>query len=177
MAVDSFDDIDEKPKKRGGGLTLGKLLGVLGLVLLTALLGVGAFFYTQGLLNEPLRELGLMSDEPTVGELQETEDVFYDFPIMIVTLLDDRGRRLQMLIEMRFVLGDAEHIPIVESQRPALEDLFNYYLREVRIADVRDRALLDRFRQVILADVNARLRPVGVPVRDLLFMDLAMQQQ
>lgn len=176
MALESFDDVSERPRKKKRDLSIGKLIGILVLAILVAFLGVAGFLYSQGVLTPWLRHFGIISEELTVAEL-ETEDVIYDFPIMIVTLLDDRGRRLQMLIEMRFILGSEEHIPIIETKRPVLEDLFNYYLREVRIGDVRDRRLMDTFRQVVLEDVNTTLAPRGVVVRDLLFMDFAMQQQ
>lgn len=176
MALESFDDsAPPQRRKRSGGM--GKIFAVLLFVFLTALGGVGVFFYFQGLLDPYLRLLGITSDELTLNEL-ETTDTIYDFPIMIVTLLDDRGRRLQMLIEMRFVLSDVEHIEIIEAHQPALEDVFNYYLRAVRLGDVRDRALMERLRSVVLDEVNAVLiQKSGVQIRDLLFMDLAMQQQ
>lgn len=178
MALDnSFDDMDQRPKKRRRPMGLGALLGILALALFVALAGVTAFFYSQGLLTPYLRAVGLISDEPTLQELQQSEDVIYDFPVMIVTLLDDRGQRLQMLIEMRFILGAEEEIAIIEARRPALEDVFNYYLREIRLSDVRDRPLMDSFRRVVLDEVNATLANDGLRVRDLLFMDLAMQQQ
>jgi len=176
MALDTFDDTAPPPRrKRGGGMM--KIVFVIIFVFLTALGGVGVFFYFQGLLDPYLRLLGITSDELTLNEL-EPQDTIYDFPIMIVTLLDDRGRRLQMLIEMRFVLTDVEHIEVIETHQPALEDVFNYYLREVRIGDVRDRALMERLRSVVLDEVNAVLiQKTGVQVKDLLFMDLAMQQE
>ena len=176
MALESFDDTTPAPrKKRGGGM--GKVIAAVIFALFLSLVGVGTFFYLQGLLDPYLRLLGITDDELTINELQST-DVIYDFPIMIVTLLDDRGRRLQMLIEMRFVLGREEDIEIIEEHQPALEDVFNYYLREVRLADVRDRRLMEQLRAVVLDDVNDVLRQrSGVEVRDLLFMDLAMQQE
>ncbi|MEM6490849.1 MAG: flagellar basal body-associated FliL family protein [Pseudomonadota bacterium] len=176
MALESFDDTAPvRSRKRGGGM--GKIIAAIVMAFFLALGAVGVFFYFQGLLDPYLRLLGLISDEPTIEELQTT-DVIYDFPIMIVTLLDDRGRRLQMLIEMRFVLADESEIEVIETNQPALEDVFNYYLREVRLSDVRDRQLMERLRSVVLDEVNGVLRQTsGVTVKDLLFMDLAMQQE
>ena len=178
--TDSFDEPERKAlprrKKKSGAM------GAVVIALLLLLVGAGAlyFLYSQGALDEVL---GIQDPEAAAeaGAVAADEeiaftDTVFDFPIFIVTLIDDSGRRLQLLVEMRFVLGSPLDIPVIQERRPTIEDLFTLYLREIRVDDIRDASQMDLLRQVILDDLNRRISDTGVVVRDLLFLDFAMQE-
>ncbi len=167
--IESDDDIESQPKKKG---LSGKKLVLFIILPIVLLAGGGAGAYFTGFLN-PL--LGI-SEAPADGEADVAEEgpsVYFDLPELLVNL-NVTGRKSSFLkLSVSLELEDEETAERLKEVMPRIIDNFQVYLRELRIEDLSGSAGLERLREELLLRVNAAVRPAVV--RDVLFKEMLVQ--
>ena len=100
--------------------------------------------------------------------------VFVDVPDIIVNLSSAPGERIQFL-KLKAVL-EVKDEPVVEKIKPAMPrvtDIFQTYLRELRVSDLSGSAGLFRLKEELTKRVNAAVSPSQVDA--VLFKEVVVQ--
>jgi len=170
------DEDLEGEGEEGSAKSKGKknLLIVIGVVLLLAVGGIAAAYFT-GLL-QPVLELVLGQHAPDPSQQamkSQQKAVFFPLEELVVNL-NTGGRKSTFLkIRVSLELVNQEDIPRIQSVMPRIMDSFQVYLRELRIEDLKGSTGMYRLREELLARVNAAAAPAKV--RDVLFKEMLVQ--
>lgn len=150
------------PKRRG------KLLLLVGLPVLLAAGGAGAWFAGLvpgfGAAGTPAAETAAAAPE---------KPVFVDMPD-IVANLNAPGRRASYIkLRSKLEVARAADARALQEAMPRLQDLFTTYLREVRPEELRGSAGTYRLREELM--VRASVAAPPAKVTDVLFVELLVQ--
>ena len=165
------EDDDESSDSPGGKK---KLLIIIGAVLLIAVGGLSAAYFT-GLFDPVIEWLagdeggGEEGDEEGVSETA----VFFPLEELIVNL-NTGGRKSTFLkVRVSLELDSSDDVARIEAVMPRIMDNFQVYLRELRIEDLKGSAGMYRLREELLTRVNAAVAPAKV--NDVLFKEMLVQ--
>lgn len=142
--------------------------------------GTVAGLYFRG----PIKKLiGLGSPETLTGEpapappkkpVRPEDMAFCDLPDLLVTL-DSRGGRGFHIVRFTVALqlNDRSDQPRVQAYVPRVVDVFQNYVRQLRIEDVVGVPQIQKLRGELLPRVNAVLAPAHVD--DILFREVQVE--
>ncbi len=139
------------------------IIAAIGFLVIAAGGGAGWFFFFNGHGEEAHAEAPV-AKPPS----------FVDVPEMMVNLVGLPGERVQYL-KVRLVLEVKEE-KLVEAIKPSLPrviDIFQTYLRELRIADLNGSAGLFRLKEELTRRVNMAVSPNQVSA--VLFKEIVVQ--
>lgn len=169
---EDLEDEDEELEDGEGGRH--KLLIVIAVVLLLAVGGIAAAYFTGYL--QPIIDLITGEHEKpqeTVVQAKAKDAVFFPLEELIVNI-NTGGRKSSFLkVRISLELEDVSDIKRIESVMPRILDNFQVYLRELRIEDLSGSAGMYRLREELLSRVNAAVAPVKV--NDVLFKEMLVQ--
>jgi flagellar FliL protein len=147
------------------------LIGLLGLIASTA-----AGLYFTGALQKLLGQSG---DETQTAEKKQKPKPagppgFMDLPELLITL-DNRGARshplLRLIVSLQFpVQDDASHVQVY---LPRIIDVFQVYLRNLGVSDVKGAENQQHLRDEMLTRVNGVIAPLQVDT--LLFREFVVE--
>jgi flagellar FliL protein len=154
----------EAPAKKGGK---GKLIVVIGAVLVLALGGGGAAFLLM-----PADSAAEVSEE-AAPEINAADVVFVELPDLLVNL-NVTGRRLRFLkfATALEVVGE-EQAEAVRRFVPRILDSFHMYLRAVSPEELEGAEGVYRIKEELLVRTNQAVRPAEV--RDVLIREMLVQ--
>lgn len=135
---------------------------------LVVLAGVGAGLYFTGIIGGK-KESHKEKKEEAPLDLQ-----YYVVPDLLVNLKDNqpgKGNFLKLSISLEYV-GAANTEPL-NKIKPRIVDVFQVYLRELRVEDLQGSAGIHRLREELLSRVNQITAPIAI--RDVLFKDILVQ--
>jgi flagellar FliL protein len=113
--------------------------------------------------------------EPAPKKPVKPEDMaFCDLPDLLITL-DSRGGRGYHIVKLTVALqlNDRSDQPRVQAYVPRVVDVFQNYVRQLRIEDVAGVPQMQKLRGELLPRVNAVLAPAHVD--DILFREVQVQ--
>ncbi len=157
----------EAARNLGGMWAIARDLGAfLCLALIAVSLSMGQAFAEEKAPSE-----GKEGDAPTkkiVGPpLYEPDD-------LIVNLSVPAGKRpVYLKIKLALELTRESDIERLEPVKARLSDMFQVYLRELRVEDLQGSVGIVRLRAELLAEINNAVKPIEV--RDLLFREILVQ--
>jgi len=143
----------------------GKLKLIIAAVGFLALVGGGAgwFFFMRGHGEEAHAEAAVVKPP-----------AFVEVPEMLVNLIGLPGDRVQYL-KVRVVLEVREEklIEAIKPNMPRVTDIFQTYLRELRVGDLNGSAGLFRLKEELTRRVNVAVAPNQVNA--VLFKEIVIQ--
>lgn len=182
---DAGQEGEETPKK--GKKKKFIIIGVLFLLLAG---GAVAGLMFSGVLDDPAAEEQVAEadaeEEPVEEEannipgkklevkpIDPSKLTYYELP-SFTTNLNSAGNRqnfLKMTVTLELI--DKKDVESIEALMPRIENSFQEYLRELRVADLQGSAGLYRLRQELLLRINKNVYPVHV--NDILFKEVIVQ--
>lgn len=102
-----------------------------------------------------------------------TPPIYVDLPEMIANLDSDPRRPRYIKLRARIEVHGIENANAVRSAMPRLEDLFQTYLRDMRIDDLRGSMGTYRLREELIARADIAAAPAQVA--DVLFVEMLVQ--
>ena len=100
--------------------------------------------------------------------------VFLDVPEMTVNLSAAPGERAQYLrLKVVLEVKEEKQVEAIKPSMPRVTDIFQTYLRELRMSDLSGSAGLFRLKEELTHRVNLALAPV--PVAAVLFKEIVVQ--
>ena len=166
-AVDA-DAMDDSDEESGGKKRLSKKMLIIGGVALLLLIGggvAGAGFFL-GWFGEPDPE------EVAIEELQAPR-TYFDLPEITVNLANAERRAQYLRIIVTLELADPELVAVLEPNLPRVLDVFQTYLRELRVSDLEGSAGLFRLKHELQRRVNLAIFPAEVEA--VLFREIIVQ--
>jgi flagellar protein FliL len=160
MADDQKDNDSE-----GASAPKSKLKLIIAAVAALAILGGGAgyffFFMHKGEEKHP---------EVTVVK----PPVYVDVPEVLVNLANLPGERIQYLkVKIALEVKDQPAVAQIQPEMPRVQDIFQTYIRELRVGDLNGSVGMFRLKEELTRRVNAALQPVQVNA--VLFKELIVQ--
>ena len=99
---------------------------------------------------------------------------FVDVPDMMVNLAGAPGERVQYLrLKIVLELKEEKQIEAIKPSMPRVSDIFQTYLRELRVGDLNGSAGLFRLKEELTRRVNAAVAPQQVSA--VLFKEIVVQ--
>lgn len=158
----------DAPKKGGIKALLGSkiVLGAVGVVLLGAIGGGGWFFFLKKPSEQQLAEAAKAAPRKTG---------FIDMKEMLVNISGAQPGERQNFIKIKVALeiADAKNAADIQPLLPRVEDMFQVYMRELRLADLDGSAGTFRLKEELLRRVNVAVHPSKVDA--VLFKELLVQ--
>lgn len=100
--------------------------------------------------------------------------VFVDVPEVLVNLSNLPGERVQYLkVKIALEVKDSPVVALIQPSMPRLLDIFQTYLRELRIGDLQGSAGMFRLKEELTRRVNATIQPNQVNA--VLFKEIIVQ--
>ncbi|WP_315831506.1 flagellar basal body-associated protein FliL [Bradyrhizobium prioriisuperbiae] len=100
--------------------------------------------------------------------------VFVDVPEVLVNLSNLPGERVQYLkVKIALEVKDSPVVAQIQPSMPRLLDIFQTYLRELRIGDLQGSAGMFRLKEELTRRVNAAIQPNQVNA--VLFKEIIVQ--
>lgn len=158
----------EASEKRGLKDRISKkmLLIVGGVAILTLIGGGAGAAYFLGWFSPQTAE------EVALEEVQAP--VFYfDLPEIRVNLANAEQRAQYLRIQVALEMSDEETIGILEPNLPRLLDVFQTYMRELRLTDLQGSAGLFRLKHELLRRINLAIYPAEINA--VLFREIIVQ--
>jgi flagellar protein FliL len=121
--------------------------------------------------EEHVAEEGLPLDED--GNPIPPQIVFYDLPEMLVNLNTGSRQASYLKVQIALELSDPLAIPTLDQLAPRIIDIFQVYLRELRLEDLDGSAGMFRLKEELLKRANASVAPIEI--RDILFREMLVQ--
>lgn len=167
VASEDGEDGDENAEggKRGIPKKILIAAGAGGVVLLLGG-GVGAAYM-----------LGWIGAGPTPEELvlqqAQAPKFYYDLPELTVNLANAERRAQYLRLSVSLELSSAELNAAIEPNLPRILDVFQTYLRELRVSDLEGSAGLFRLKHELQRRVNLAIFPAEIEA--VLFRELIVQ--
>jgi len=168
---DEDDDIEE-----GDGLDglsakkfSGKKMVIAAVAAVVLIGGGGAAFLMMGGDDEDHGEAG---DEAAAGQAVQ-QVVFYDLPEMLVNMNTGTRQANYLKIQVALELDDPLAIAQLDQLAPRVIDIFQVYLRELRLEDLDGSAGMFRLKEELLKRANASVAPIHI--NDILFREMLVQ--
>ena len=128
--------------------------------------------------------LGLYSSKPPANpdeEQVQVEEVmaptvqttFFEIPDLIVNLNTSGRKSVFLKIKISLEIADPSDIDTINQLLPRIVDIFQVYLRELRVQDLQGSAGMYRLHEELLRRVNIAVRPAKV--KDVLFKEMLVQ--
>ena len=183
MADDEMDVDEDGEELEGDDLTdgletkklSGKKLVIIGAAALILIGGGATAFLMMGgeeehaENSENAEEANLDEDgNPIVAAI-----VFYDLPEMLVNMNTGSRQASYLKLRVSLELDDPLAIPQLEQLTPRVIDIFQVYLRELRLEDLDGSAGMFRLKEELLKRANASVAPIEV--KDILFREMIVQ--
>ena len=100
--------------------------------------------------------------------------VFVDVPDMLVNLVGAPGERVQYLkVKVVLEVREEKQVEAIKPTMPRVTDIFQTYLRELRVADLNGSAGLFRLKEELTRRVNVAVAPGQVNA--VLFKEIVIQ--
>jgi len=100
--------------------------------------------------------------------------VFLEVPDMLVNLSGSPGERVQYLkVKIVLEVKEERQLEAIKPTMPRLTDIFQTYLRELRVSDLNGSAGLFRLKEELTRRVNAVISPSQVNA--VLFKEIVIQ--
>jgi flagellar FliL protein len=100
--------------------------------------------------------------------------VFLDVPDLLINLAGLPGERVQYLkIKVVLEVKEEKQLEAIKPSMPRVTDIFQTYLRELRVSDLNGSAGLFRLREELTRRVNAAVSPTQVNA--VLFKEIIVQ--
>lgn len=160
------DSGDSAPSRK---LPIKKILMVVLPILL--LVGAGAGLYFTGTLEALFAE-SAPAEAPDRPKMVQPA-VFHDLPELLVNLQGQGRKQAFLKIHVALELESDLDKPKVDQVLPRIIDVFQVYLRELRVEDLQGAAGMHLLREELLTRVNAAVKPVKV--NDVLFKEMLVQ--
>ncbi len=143
----------------------GKLKLIIAAVAVLAIVGSGAtwflFFRHQG-------------EEAHAEAAAVKPPVFVEVPELLVNLVGGPGERVQYLkVKVVLEVKEEKQVETIKPSMPRVTDLFQTYLRELRLIDVNGSAGLFRLKEELTRRVNVAVAPNQVNA--VLFKEIVIQ--
>jgi flagellar FliL protein len=143
-----------------------KLKYIIAVVGVFALLGIGAatwfLFFSH-------------HDEEKHAEAPPAKPpAFVEVPDMLVNLASAPGERVQYLkVKVVLEVKEEKNIEAIKPSMPRVTDIFQTYMRELRVSDLNGSAGLFRLKEELTRRVSAAVAPI--PVSAVLFKEIVVQ--
>jgi flagellar FliL protein len=169
------DDMDadaaaegEESQEEGGKRKLSKkMLMIIGGGALVMLLGGGAGAAFM------LGWVGEASPEEVALEQAQAPKFYYDLPEITVNLANAEQRAQYLRLIVALEIGNEEIAGVIEPNLPRILDVFQTYLRELRVSDLEGSAGLFRLKHELQRRINLAIFPAEVDA--VLFREIIVQ--
>lgn len=132
-------------------------------MLVLVLGGGGWFFFLRG-----------HGDDKQAAAPPPKPPVFLDVPEILVNLANAPGERVQYLkVKVVLEVKDAPLLEQIKPTMPRVTDLFQTYMRELRVGDLNGSVGLFRLKEELTRRVNAAISPSQVNA--VLFKEIVIQ--
>lgn len=171
---EDFDDDMEGSEESGDSgpsrkLPIKKIMMIVLPILL--MVGAGAGLYFTGTLDALFGESQTVEAPDRPKTVQPA--VFHDLPELLVNLQGQGRKQAFLKIHVALELESDLDKPKVDMVLPRIVDVFQVYLRELRVEDLQGAAGMHLLREELLTRVNAAVKPVKV--NDVLFKEMLVQ--
>ena len=171
------EDEDEGDDGEGGG-SKGKdprkLLFIIGGILVLVIGGASAVYFT-GMLDSIVEMSSGEPDTVVTGgkDANSNQLVFYDLPELLVNIKSSGQRTIYLKFRVSLELPTADDAARIESLVPRILSDFQFYLREVRVEELKGSEGMFRLREALLTRVSAAVAPAKI--KNLLFKEMLLQ--
>ena len=186
MADDAEDKEDEEEPKDGddegeegeGGGPKGqdprKLLFIIAAVLVLVIGGISTAYFT-GLLDPVVEMIAGPPATPVTGgkDANSNQLVFYDLPEILVNINSSGQRTAYLKFRVSLELPSAKDAARIEALVPRIISDFQFYLREIRVEELKGSEGMYRLREALLTRVSAAVAPAQI--KNLLFKEMLLQ--
>ena len=121
--------------------------------------------------------LGWIGPGPTPEELileqAQAPKFYYDLPELTVNLANAERRAQYLRLVVSLEMSSAELSAVIEPNLPRILDVFQTYLRELRVSDLEGSAGLFRLKHELQRRVNLAIFPAEIDA--VLFRELIVQ--
>lgn len=107
------------------------------------------------------------------GEHADAAVVFYDLPEMLVNMNTGTRQASYLKIQVALELNDPLVLDQLDQLSPRIIDIFQVYLRELRLEDLDGSAGMFRLKEELLKRANASVAPIHI--NDILFREMIVQ--
>jgi flagellar FliL protein len=143
-----------------------KLKLIVMVVAVLAVLGVGAATWFLFFRHHDEEAHAEMAPPP--------KPVFVEMPDMLVNLAGGPGERIQYLkVKVVLEVKEDRQAEAIKPAMPRVTDIFQTYLRELRVSDLNGSAGLFRLKEELTRRVNAAVAPTQVSA--VLFKEIVIQ--
>jgi flagellar FliL protein len=98
---------------------------------------------------------------------------YYDLPEMVVNLASEKGKAHFLKVRITIQLPTKLDVSFMKPYEPAILDIFQVYLRELRRDDLEGSAGLFRLKSELLKRVNSKVHPIQASA--VLFREIIVQ--
>jgi flagellar FliL protein len=98
---------------------------------------------------------------------------FVDLPEMTINLLSATGKSQFLRVHVTLEVADAQIAKQIQPVMPRILDIFQVYMRELRVADIEGSAGIQRLKEELTKRVNQVVTPAHVD--GVLFKDMLVQ--
>ncbi len=148
------------------------LLGGVGYLLFS---GGGSEETEHAAAPEKKQEAGHAAKEGAEGEegVDANLPQFVDLPEMTVNLISATGKAQFLRVRVTLEIADRKIAQEIQPVMPRILDVFQVYLRELRVADIQGSAGIQRLKEELTKRVNQSIAPAQID--GVLFKDMLVQ--
>jgi flagellar FliL protein len=173
MAAETLDETvdqvaDAQPPSRGGRKLV--LFVILPLLILA---GGGAGLYATGMVDMLVEKLAGGGEAAEEEAGPPAPGVFFDIPDILVNLNAEANDPNYLKLSVSLELGSEEDVAAIERVLPRINDNFQVYLRQMRLADLHGSAGLYRLKEELMRRIQTAAP--DVEVRDVLVREMLVQ--
>ena len=114
-----------------------------------------------------------VEDPKAVAVKKAAKSGYYDLPEMVVNLASEKGKTHFLKVRVTLQMPTRMEVAFMKPHEPAILDIFQVYLRELRRDDLEGSAGLFRLKSELLKRVNSKVHPVQVSA--VLFKEIIVQ--
>lgn len=164
----AVDEVSDGEGEGGKKFRLNKktaiIAGAAGLVVLLGG-GVGTAFMLGWFSPDTAEEIAIEQAQAPV--------FYFDLPEITVNLANAEQRAQYLRMAVALEIGDEEIITVIEPNLPRILDVFQTYLRELRVSDLEGSAGLFRLKHELQRRINLAIYPAQVDA--ILFREIIVQ--
>jgi flagellar FliL protein len=150
----------------GAGAKTGKLKLIIAVAGVATILCGGSGYYFFFMRHK--------SDEKQAEVVVPKPPVFVDVPEVLVNLASLPGERVQYLkVKIALEVKDQPVAALIQPAMPRVVDIFQTYMRELRVSDLNGSVGLFRLKEELTRRVNAVIQPGQVNA--VLFKEVVIQ--
>lgn len=98
---------------------------------------------------------------------------YYELPEFLVNLNSGTGRVSFLKMSVTLELKDKSLVPLMDANKPRIQDTFVTYLRELKPSDIQGSAGIFRLRDELMGRLNGTIEEGAV--KDILFKEIIVQ--